>query len=162
MQVSAIRICFAWTNKKFSVLKPSEVLYAGAKKELEWLRLYAKARLPFDRVYREFTGYRKADPQEHARNLRTYLKVAPFVIPRDTWLHKAVLRHPDLQPNNIFISESFEITGCIDWQHATALPLFLHAGIPHYFQNYGDPDSESLNPPKAPIDVAAWQKRTER
>ena len=62
------------------------------------------------------------------------------------------IRHPDLQPNNIFVSKSLEITGLIDWQHCTILPLFLQAGIPGTLQNYGDDVSESLQEPRLPSD----------
>lgn len=36
----------------------------------------------------------------------------------------------------------------VDWQHCSILPLGLAAGIPKYFQNYGDPDSEELKEPQ--------------
>jgi hypothetical protein len=51
-------------------------------------------------------------------------------------------------PSNIFISDSGDITGIIDWQHTTILPIFLQAKIPKYFQNYGDDDSENFRRPK--------------
>lgn len=58
------------------------------------------------------------------------------------------MRHPDFQPNNILVSDTTEIVGLVDWQHCTILPLGLAAGIPKHFQNYGDPDSESLREPQ--------------
>ena len=58
------------------------------------------------------------------------------------------IRHPDLSSSNIFISDSGDITGIIDWQHATILPIFLQAKIPKHFQNYSDDDSENFRPPK--------------
>lgn len=57
------------------------------------------------------------------------------------------MRHPDLQPNNILLSDSLDIIGLIDWQHATIVPLCLAAGIPKDFHNYGDPESEKLVQP---------------
>ncbi|RAL11141.1 phosphotransferase enzyme family protein [Aspergillus homomorphus CBS 101889] len=102
---------------------PIDVLRNPALKELAWLRAYGRPRFPFERAYREFMDYHFLRP---------------------------VLRHPDLQPNNIFISNNLDIVGLIDWQHASALPLFLAAGIRNFFQNYDDPASLELRPPPAP------------
>jgi hypothetical protein len=60
------------------------------------------------------------------------------------------LRHPDVQPNNVFISDDLSITSLIDWQHCSILPLFLQCAIPNSFQNYGDAVSESLERPELP------------
>lgn len=62
-------------------------------------------------------------------------------------LNRPVLRHPDFQPNNNNNNNN-EIVGMIDWQHCSILPLGLAAGIPQHFQNYGDPESESLKEPQ--------------
>lgn len=51
-----------------------------------------------------------------------------------TWL--------DLNPTNVYVSDSCEITSIIDWQHCAILRLLLAAGNPPLFEN---PDSE---PPK--------------
>jgi hypothetical protein len=50
----------------------------------------------------------------------------------------------------VFVSDNLEITGVIDWQHCSILPLFLQCGIPASFQNYGDVVSESLQIPELP------------
>lgn len=68
----------------------------------------------------------------------------------DSTLTRPTLRHPDLQPNNIFVSEKLDITGLIDWQHCAILPLFLQCGIPNSLQNHGDSVSESLTLPELP------------
>ena len=81
------------------------------------------------------------------------MKIADFLVPRqDNRLHLPKIRHPDLQPSNILVSNDFEIIGLIDWQHCAILPLFLQSGIPKYFQNYGDSVSESLTKPQLPMD----------
>lgn len=55
-----------------------------------------------------------------------YLQIAPHIMPRDCpALYRPVIRHPDLQPNNIFVSNKLEIKGLIDWQYSTILLLFL-------------------------------------
>jgi hypothetical protein len=60
------------------------------------------------------------------------------------------LHHPDLNPNNIFVTEEYKISGLINWQHAAALLLFLQAQIPKYFQNLGDEFSRTTKQPKLP------------
>ncbi|KAB8277333.1 kinase-like domain-containing protein [Aspergillus minisclerotigenes] len=86
------------------------------------------------------SSQRDVQPQshlEHIVNLEKYLQIARHLIPQDSpALHRPVIRHPDLQPNNIF--------------HSTVLPLFLQCGIPQSLQNYGDEISESLQTPSLP------------
>ncbi|KAF1348371.1 kinase-like protein [Lizonia empirigonia] len=128
-------------------------LQAPAEKELTWIREHGKPRYPFRRQYREAFHYKKQDPMVHAELLERYLRVAPHLIPTSPELNFPVLRHPDIQPNNIFISKDYRVTSLIDWQHATALPTFLAAGIPNSFQNYGDAESRSFTPPRLPVDL---------
>jgi CheY-like chemotaxis protein len=51
---------------------------------------------------------------------------------------------------NIFVADDFTITGIIDWQHCSVLPLVLQAGIPEYFQNFADDESLRLKKPSLP------------
>lgn len=117
---------------------------------MAWLRSYAKPRFPFERIHREAINYEKASPQEHITTLEKYLEIAPYLVPKDRSLHRPTLRHPDLQPNNIFVSKDLDIVGLIVWQYCSALPLFLAAGIPQYIQNYDDEQSLHFIPPKLP------------
>ncbi|OJJ67770.1 hypothetical protein ASPBRDRAFT_199991 [Aspergillus brasiliensis CBS 101740] len=126
-----------------------DVLRSPALKELAFLRTYGRPRYPFERAYRESTDYRLSDPSEHIDWLESYLKIAPYLLPSKEFL-RPVLRHPDLQPNNILVSDDLDIVGLIDWQHASVLPLFLAAGIPNFFQNYDDPESLHFRPPPSP------------
>ncbi|KAF1960978.1 hypothetical protein CC80DRAFT_523199 [Byssothecium circinans] len=124
---------------------------AGAKKEIAYLTKFGHSLHPFQRLHREIFNYQKQSPSEHLENLNKYLRVAPHLIPSgNDALIRPTLRHPDLQPNNVFISDDFEITGLIDWQHCVILPLYLQCGIPNSFQNYGDSVSESLVTPELP------------
>ena len=107
-------------------------------------------RYPREPLYREFYGRQKVDLQVQMNHLLDYLKVAPHLVPKAEQLNVPTIRHPDLSPSNIFISDSGDITGIIDWQHATVLPIFLQAKIPKHFQNYGDDDSENFRRPKLP------------
>ena len=119
-----------------------------------WLRRFGEKRYPREPLYREFYGRQKVDPQVQINLLLDYLKVAPHLVPKAEQLNVPTIRHPDLSPSNIFISDSGDITGIIDWQHATILPIFLQAKIPKHFQNYGDDDSENFQPPKLAEDFA--------
>lgn len=128
-----------------------EILKAGAERELLWTRQHARLRYPFEPLYREIYNFQKVSPVEHITNLRNFLTITKYLAPKHgSYLNRRTLRHPDLQPNNIIISDSFDIKGLIDWQHCSILPLFLQAKPPKYFQNYGDEESENLIEPRLP------------
>lgn len=114
------------------------------------MRHYARPRYPYAPLYREVYGLQKVSPSDHIRSLSEYLQIAKYIRPKESRMNRPVLRHPDLQRNNILVSDSLEIRGIIDWQHCTILPLFLHAWIPTDFQNYGDIDSLQLAKPQLP------------
>ncbi|KAE8366366.1 kinase-like domain-containing protein [Aspergillus caelatus] len=128
-------------------------LTAGAKKELTALARFGKPLQPLQPIYRELYKYRKVSHLDHMKNLENYLRVAPHLVPENLkFLCQPTIRHPDLQPNNILVSDDLRITGLIDWQHCSILPLFLQCGFPESIQNYGDEVSESLDTPKLPDD----------
>lgn len=125
------------------------VFQAAGERELAWTKAYAKPRLPYDRLYREIYHFKHVSPDSHITDLSNYLKMISCLgYASDSTLNRPVLRHPDLQPNNILVSDSNEIVGLIDWQHCSILPLGIAAGIPAHFQNYGDPESEMLKQPQ--------------
>ena len=127
------------------------VLTAGAKKEIAYLEKFGRPLQPLQRLRREVYNYQPQSHLKHAVALEKYLQIAPYLIPHDCpALHRPAIRHPDLQPNNIFITDDLEVRGLIDWQHSTILPLFLQCGIPESLQNYGDEISESLQFPTLP------------
>ncbi|KAH7410486.1 kinase-like domain-containing protein [Phaeosphaeria sp. MPI-PUGE-AT-0046c] len=130
--------------------EPLRALQAPAEKELAWIHEYGRPRYPFRRQHREAFNYEKQDPSVHTKSLQDYLHISPHMLPKNPELLRPILRHPDVQPNNIFISEDFRISGLIDWQHSVALPTFLAAGIPNSFQNYNDAESRSFSPPQRP------------
>ncbi|KAL9621737.1 MAG: hypothetical protein Q9160_003855 [Pyrenula sp. 1 TL-2023] len=129
---------------------PEEVMQAVGKRELAWLKKYGKPSLPHEKFYREIYSYDRVDPQAQMSALSDYLSIIHYLVPEDESLTVPTIRHPDLSPSNIFISETGDITGVIDWQHSVALPLFLQAKMPRHFQNFGDDESESFQPPKLP------------
>jgi hypothetical protein len=136
-------------------------LTAGAKKEIAYLTKFGHPLHPFHCLRREIYNYQKQSPLDHLDSLNKYLRIAPYLIPDggNNTLTRPTLRHPDLQPNNIFISDDLNITSLIDWQHSAILPLFLQCGIPPSLQNYGDPVSESLEIPVLPHDFDALSER---
>ncbi|KAF2156988.1 serine/threonine protein kinase [Myriangium duriaei CBS 260.36] len=127
------------------------VVTSVGEREMSWLKAFGQPRFPRQPFYRELYDNREVSPLEQIQNLQNYLQVAPLVIPDDTDLRRPTLRHPDLSPNNIFVSSTAEFTCVIDWQHCAVLPLFIQASIPEHFQNFGDEDSENLRPPKPPV-----------
>jgi hypothetical protein len=114
------------------------------------MRQFARPRFPFEPLYRDIYNYCQVSPAGHSANLSDYMQITDYLVPGVKRLSRPTIRHPDLQPNNIFVSESLTIVGLIDWQHCSILPLFLQAGPPKYFQNYGDEVSESLMRPQLP------------
>jgi hypothetical protein len=127
----------------------------GALKELAWMKQFGRPRFPRDLGYRELHGYEKTSPAEYITLLEKYLEIAPYLVPSDeAELLRPTFRHPDFQPRNILVDGDFSITGLIDWQHCSVLPLLLQAGIPEYLQNYGDEESEYLRKPSQPENLA--------
>jgi hypothetical protein len=128
-------------------------LEAPAEKELAWIRKFGRPRYPYHRQHREAFQYEKQDPKEHIKSLENYLQLVQHLVPTTLELSLPVLRHPDLQPNNIFVGDDYKVTTLIDWQHAVVLPTFLAAGIPNFLQNYNDPESRYFVPPHLSSDI---------
>ncbi|OJJ96352.1 hypothetical protein ASPACDRAFT_34965 [Aspergillus aculeatus ATCC 16872] len=127
---------------------PVDVLAAGARKEIAYLEEYgqpvrASKPLPVNRSY-------KQSPRDHINNLADYLRVAPYLVPSDASLTQRTIRHPDLQPNNIFVNEELEITGLVDWQYSTIRPLFLQCGVPTNLQSADGDIPSLLQEPRLP------------
>ena len=84
--------------------------------------------------------------------LQNYIKVAPFLLPKDRTLSKPVLWHSDLHGDNIFVnpSQPTEIFTIIDWQAVNLSPLFLQARHPALIEFEGPtPDGfQSINLPE--------------
>lgn len=94
-------------------------------------------------------------PEDRVKSLNLFLRIARHLVPsHNSQFLQPILRHPDLSPNNIFVSDTYQLTGFIDWQHCAILPMFLQSSIPNSFQNYGDPISESLQMPELPPNFA--------
>ncbi|EPS34135.1 hypothetical protein PDE_09097 [Penicillium oxalicum 114-2] len=122
---------------------------APAKRELEFCEQFGKPRLHVKRYLRETHQFQKLSPIPYQHLLANYLKLAPYLdVPFDHRMSRPTLRYPDFSPNNILVNTSNDVVGIIDWQHTVILPLYLCAGIPDHFQNWGDPLSETLSKPE--------------
>jgi hypothetical protein len=123
------------------------------ERELAWLGRFATPRHPREPLYRAFYDNRIVSPDVQMQVLHDYLNLVPRLAPEQAELANPTIRHPDLSPSNILISSSGEITGLIDWQHTSVLPLFLQAKILKHFQNWGDEDSEDFRAPRLPENI---------
>lgn len=124
---------------------------APARREIQFCQQYGRARQHVERYLREMYHCREILPDGHIQLLQDFLKLAPHLAIHPDRFSRPVLRHPDFSPNNILVSPGDDIVGLIDWQHAVVLPLCLCAGIPKYFQNWGDPFSEKLAKPETKL-----------
>ncbi|PKY00206.1 hypothetical protein P168DRAFT_313430 [Aspergillus campestris IBT 28561] len=88
--------------------------------------------------------------QKKLSALGNYLKVAPHVLPENKATHASALWHGDLHSQDIFVDpeDPSRVVGIIDWQSASACPLFMQAGRPA-FLDYNGPVPEDLG--KAPL-----------
>lgn len=120
------------------------------EREFAWLKEFANLRHPREPLYKAFYDNQKVSPDVQMKILRDYLNLVPLLVPEQARLSRPTIRHPDLSPSNILVSDTGEITGLIDWQHTSVLPLFLQAKIPKHFQNWGDEDSENFRAPRLP------------
>ncbi|KAI0772853.1 kinase-like domain-containing protein [Trametes elegans] len=129
-------------------------LAAAAQKEIAYLKRFGQPLLPLRRERRPSYKYQQQSPSDHIKNLERYLSITPSLVPGDPALSQFYIRHPDFQPNNIFVSWSpgsdCKIISVFDWQHTSILPMFLLAGIPQRLQNHADGASQSMTPPSRP------------
>lgn len=137
------------------------VLVTGAEKELAYLDKFGSPRVPFQHFRRECYNYEKQPPSDHAKNLRRYLSLAPYLAPDDNSLNVFCIRHPDLTDGNLKVStdsNGLQVLSILDWQYAVVLPLFLHAGMPDVIQNEEDEVSRAMTEPKLPDDFDQLSK----
>ncbi|KAL4929902.1 kinase-like protein [Aspergillus undulatus] len=121
---------------------------APAIREIEFCKQFGRPRPHIELYLRELYPFQMLSPSPHVRLLLDYLRLSAHLeLAQDHPFSRPTLRHPDISPNNILVNASNDISGIIDWQHAAILPLCLCAGIPEYFQNWGDPISETLAEP---------------
>ncbi|KAJ5179330.1 kinase-like protein [Penicillium capsulatum] len=99
----------------------------------------------------------KTSPMNISNFYKTHVRLAevnaPYLLPEDPASRQPTLRHPDLNPNNIFIApETGEISCLINWQHTTVEPRVLVAGYPRAFENPDPEVTPDLKEPSLPAD----------
>ncbi|KAI9844752.1 MAG: Phosphotransferase enzyme [Sclerophora amabilis] len=132
---------------------PRDYLRSIGQREADWTRKFGK---PLENEFPHNCLIKgKKLPKEYLHLLDKYLSVAPYLLPGDSRspVNSPTLRHPDHNPNNLFVCpESHKITCMIDWQHTTILPLLLVAGHPTIFENPDSSPPKGLEKPALPHD----------
>jgi hypothetical protein len=103
----------------------SDYAVASAKREMACISKFSGCPSPPAIHY----GPRQYQPsaQKNRAIFDDYLKVAPFLLPKDRCLSASVMRHRNLCTGNIFVDpkDSVKIVGLVDWQSVHLGPLFL-------------------------------------
>ncbi|KAM5454159.1 hypothetical protein McanCB49686_004467 [Microsporum canis] len=126
-----------------------EYIIANAKRERESIGALG----PSPRLQGIFNGLGQYQPSEAAKlhALDLYLTLSHYLLPKNKEAGKAVLWHPDLHTDNIFVDprDPTKITGVIDWQAVHIAPLFLQVRRPA-FLDFDGPIPERLKLPRLP------------
>ncbi|KAK8181378.1 hypothetical protein BC567DRAFT_255439 [Phyllosticta citribraziliensis] len=133
------------------------IVSAGARKEIAYLKEFARPVHPYFRGNKEFYDCQKQDPKMHRKLLEKYLQIVPHLIPKDSST-RPVLRHRNLALENIMISLPHNITSLINWQNCSIRPLFLQSGIPELFHESEWLEADCLNEPSLPADFQNLDK----
>ncbi|KKZ65946.1 hypothetical protein EMCG_08289 [[Emmonsia] crescens] len=108
----------------------SKYVMALALREIACIEKFPK----FPRPQGMHGGPRQYQPSAEKKLavLNDYLRVAPYLLPKDPTLHASVMWHSDLHTDNIFVdpNDPVKIVGLIDWQSVHLSPLFLQARTP--------------------------------
>ncbi|KAL9110739.1 MAG: hypothetical protein Q9227_004731 [Pyrenula ochraceoflavens] len=89
-----------------------------------------------ERILRTSEDEDDIEDAENAKNLATRLvKLIPHVFPSDEPSPElSIVFHDDLSLRNILVDESGKLTGIIDWECVSALPLWKSCQIPHFLE----------------------------
>lgn len=115
-------------------------------------------------MVRETFNLEKQIPSVHLDSLEKYLQISSRLVPDGEALVRPIIRHPDLRPSNILVSDDYEVTSLIDWQYATVLPPFLQSGNPDDLDNSGtvsSPETPRLPNDKSVLDEDSRPKQLE-
>ncbi|KAI5305153.1 hypothetical protein KEM56_005152 [Ascosphaera pollenicola] len=116
-----------------------ETLIAGARKEIEHLKVFGRPLHPYEKILRQCVNYQPQSHLEYIDLLEKYIPAAPFLVPKTSSLKRPVIRHPSLHPAHIIMSNDMKIKAVINWQHTAILPSFLQCGLPEMLPTrYGD------------------------
>ncbi|PKX89635.1 uncharacterized protein P174DRAFT_303263, partial [Aspergillus novofumigatus IBT 16806] len=112
---------------------------AIGKNEIQWAEEHAQPRMNFQRSIKE-----PETPGNYISVLQQYTTLAPFLVPPSGDSKRTItLSHPDFHLDNIFIDpRTNQITSIIDWQHASASPIFLQRRFPQMLVLPRNPQAE--------------------
>ncbi|GIK02212.1 phosphotransferase enzyme [Aspergillus viridinutans] len=112
---------------------------AVGKNEIQWAEENAQPRMNFQRSPEE-----PETPGDYISLLQRYTKLAPFLVPPSASSEQTItISHPDLHLDNVFIDpQTNHITSIIDWQHASASPIFLQRPFPQMLELSRNPQAE--------------------
>ncbi|KFY76276.1 hypothetical protein V498_09687 [Pseudogymnoascus sp. VKM F-4517 (FW-2822)] len=134
---------------------PHDYLRAIGTRELEWTRRFGTSRQNSFPHNTMLDG--EISPELYTDLLEKYLALSAYLLPKSKGhlLNRPTLRHPDLNPGNIFVSDECEVSCIIDWQHITILPLLLAAGNPALFDNPDPTPPKDYASPSLPENYAS-------
>lgn len=130
-------------------MSATEYSIASALREIACIRKFSKFPRPRGMYYGP--GQYQPSAGKKLAVLNDYLKVAPYLLPKNKGIHRSVLWHSDLHTDNIFVdpNDPVKIVGIIDWQSVHLSPLFLQARTPALLHFDGPlPDSLEINLPE--------------
>ena len=127
-----------------------EFVLASIRREKECIQKCAR----FPKSEGIFGGPRSYNPTAKAKLavLEDFVKVASYMLPKDTSVHLPVLWHSDLHNDNIFVDpeDPSKVLSIIDWQTVHVAPLFQQATTPAFLDFVGTKPAEGLSAPSLP------------
>ncbi|KAH7381813.1 kinase-like domain-containing protein [Cadophora sp. MPI-SDFR-AT-0126] len=117
-----------WNGKRASMAidrgpwkSPQDYLTAIANREIAWISSFAVPKPPND-IFVAFEA--QNSPSAHISLYKMFLRIIPYLLPKNEKLSGSTLWHWDIHSANLFV-EGNRISSLIDWQDTWAGPLFL-------------------------------------
>ncbi|CZR51218.1 probable FMP29 Found in Mitochondrial Proteome [Phialocephala subalpina] len=100
---------------------PQDYLTAIVNREIAWISSFAVPKPPKDIFV---ASEAQNSPSSHVSLYKMFLRILPYLLPKNKALSGSTLWHWDIHSANLFV-EGNRITSLIDWQDTWAGPLFL-------------------------------------
>ncbi|KAL2872460.1 uncharacterized protein BJX67DRAFT_8493 [Aspergillus lucknowensis] len=133
-----------WKNERAQMnidrgpwISPLKYLEAPARRELSWISQYAASR-PVN--LSSFFWRKKFPPADHVDLIKRYLRVAPYLLPKDESLMGSYLWHTDFRSANMYVDDHGCITGITDLSETWARPLYLGRRVPRLMEAVSEGD----------------------
>ncbi|KAK2744786.1 hypothetical protein FQN55_006542 [Onygenales sp. PD_40] len=102
-----------------------------------------------ERILKESNDEDEIEDAENAKDAaQRLLKLLPNIFPPTEPVESTILFHDDLSRQNILVDESGKLTGIVDWECVSTLPLWRACQIPHLLEGrnrYEKPQRESYS-----------------